>query len=83
MVSGAIASVFPLIALASDERCSGACDRYQSSSNAVAWGALGVSTALLASGVAVLWTAPFGRRQQGKADVSIGVGSIHLKGSFQ
>jgi len=83
LIGGVAASIYPILAIANAESCSEGCSRVGVSGNATTWSLLGVSTALVASGVTVLWAAPFGRRLQNRADIAIGLGSVHLSGRFQ
>ena len=78
IVAGGVFSVAPLIGVARDNKCVDAgCTEKYTGSSVKGSVTLGISAALVASGVTVLWLAPFGKR----FSVQVANG-VSLRGAF-
>jgi hypothetical protein len=86
LAAGVGSAVFPAWAFAQGGRCAdgGDCEHMkQRGGDAAAWAVLGVSSALVASGVALLWRAPFGRRRaRRETEIGLAYSGVSVRGTF-
>jgi hypothetical protein len=81
LISAALgAAIYPAIALSKSGCVNDSCERVYTRTDPVSWALLGVSSAMLATGVTILVVAPFGRRLH--TQVTLGAGTMHLQGRF-